>query len=402
MDAETTGFDPAADRVVEVAVVRVTGDGRVLGEASTLVDPGVGIPADASGVHGIVDEDVRDAPAFSDLAPELVQLLDGAVVVTHNLWFDGAFLAAEFARAGVRVPVLPALCTQITAYGQLMDTRRKLGSLHLLMFRKRVRHAHTALGDARATAAVLEQLVRHAPCDLRYVGDIPVGKLLVQAPETFRARIGIGAPLGVTAAPGSDGDPRWHQHWQPQETPAELCPEWLEVQDIVGIETVTPPALDRAAREEVLSQRARRTTGFGLLSDHAPERHDSIIDRVVSKYRGFTGLAPERKSELRALFVARLADNGADLTEAYEHVLPEASRRWACPRDVKMHRVGMECDTLEWPDKDLKGYLQDRLRGRDFEADDPLPIALKAALTALAERQSGKRGAKGKDAGRGH
>lgn len=87
IDVETTGFSPRlGDRVVEVAAVRMSRNGAVLDEWSTLVNPGRDVGA--IHVHGITAGEVLDAPTFREVAGDLVERLDGAVFVAHNLRFD--------------------------------------------------------------------------------------------------------------------------------------------------------------------------------------------------------------------------------------------------------------------------------------------------------------------------
>ena len=90
IDFQTTGLAPrGADRVIEVALVRVEADGTVGEPWSTLVNPGrdTGVPF----IHKIDDGDVAEAPTFAQIAPYLLSQLDGAVVVAHNAPFDEEF-----------------------------------------------------------------------------------------------------------------------------------------------------------------------------------------------------------------------------------------------------------------------------------------------------------------------
>ncbi len=89
VDVETTGFSPGADRIVEVAVVRVAPDGTVMEQFVSLVDPGRDVGP--TWVHQITDEMVAGAPTFADIAGDVLELFDGAVVVAHNAGFDGGF-----------------------------------------------------------------------------------------------------------------------------------------------------------------------------------------------------------------------------------------------------------------------------------------------------------------------
>lgn len=90
VDVETTGVDPDADAIVEIAVIRFR-DG-VPTVFQSLVNPGFSIPPTASAVHGITDEDVATAPAIGDLADEICELLDGSIPVSHVTDFDALFV----------------------------------------------------------------------------------------------------------------------------------------------------------------------------------------------------------------------------------------------------------------------------------------------------------------------
>ena len=153
VDVETTGLYPRSDRVVELGVVRTLGDGTVLSEWSTLVDPARDIGP--THIHGIAAGDVIGAPQFSELIGDILEEVQDSVLVGHNISFDLRFLRAEFERAQTELPEMPSLCT-LAFSRELIPGRhsRKLGACceqigiaHL--------DAHAALGDARATAQLL-------------------------------------------------------------------------------------------------------------------------------------------------------------------------------------------------------------------------------------------------------
>jgi DNA polymerase-3 subunit epsilon len=100
VDVETTGKDASVDRVVEVGVA-IARRGEVVERRNWLVNPGRPIPKEASDVHKITDEAVKDAPAFDAVAAEIAAALTGAVPAAYNAAFDKAFLTNELARAGV-------------------------------------------------------------------------------------------------------------------------------------------------------------------------------------------------------------------------------------------------------------------------------------------------------------
>jgi DNA polymerase-3 subunit epsilon len=101
VDVETTGVAAESHRVIDVAIVGATG-GTLDFEWSTLVDPGWTIPFGIQRYTGITDDMVRGAPAFEDIADDVVRRLEGRLFVAHNAGFDHRFVRAELARAGHR------------------------------------------------------------------------------------------------------------------------------------------------------------------------------------------------------------------------------------------------------------------------------------------------------------
>ncbi len=109
LDLETTGGNPVRDRITEIAAVRIE-DGIEVARWSSLVNPGTGIPAFIEQLTGISNAMVQDAPPFDEVATRLLELLDGAVLVAHNVRFDHGFLLNELARMDIALRV-KTLCT---------------------------------------------------------------------------------------------------------------------------------------------------------------------------------------------------------------------------------------------------------------------------------------------------
>ncbi|MFJ8438030.1 3'-5' exonuclease [Kitasatospora griseola] len=155
VDVEATGRSPWRHRVVEVAVVQLDAALRTEREFATLLDPAG--PVGPTHVHRIAQEDVVGAPRFRQIAPRLLELLAGRVLVGHHVTCDRTFLEREFARIGVVLPTVPALCTMRLAR-RLLPQAGGFGlsacveAAGLGWF-----PAHTALGDAQATV----ELLRH-------------------------------------------------------------------------------------------------------------------------------------------------------------------------------------------------------------------------------------------------
>lgn len=167
VDVETTGLDASVDRVVEVAVVRCDDRGRTVSEWSSLVHPGR--DPGATAVHGITADDLATAPPFTEVLPELLRQLDGAVLTAHNLAFDAAFLAAECRRSGHRGPSGPGLCT--LALARTLYPGREGYSLATCSAAAGIEQveAHRALADARVTAQLLVGMLDAVPSGRRHL-----------------------------------------------------------------------------------------------------------------------------------------------------------------------------------------------------------------------------------------
>lgn len=167
LDVETTGRDPRRDRIVEAAVVRI--DPRrfnIAGTSSTeqlnptiafdsLINPGV--PVSYTHVHGISDEDLRDAPRFEAIAALLIEALADAVVVAHNATFDLEFLCAEFRRLDIDLE-FPYLCTmELTKFLGLTTENWSLKRI-VQWAGRRISDHHTAGQDALALTGVVANL----------------------------------------------------------------------------------------------------------------------------------------------------------------------------------------------------------------------------------------------------
>lgn len=162
MDLETTGLSTVSDRIVELALIRVTPQGDVL-EKVRRFNPGIPIPAEVTAIHGITDEDVADEPPFSARARSLAELLDPCDLAGFNIRrFDVPMLLAEFKRAGVPFE---------TRDRRLIDAQvifhreepRDLSAAARFYLEREHEEAHTALGDIRTTAAVLSAQLQKYP-----------------------------------------------------------------------------------------------------------------------------------------------------------------------------------------------------------------------------------------------
>ncbi|MEU2111654.1 TerD family protein [Streptomyces sp. NPDC019507] len=153
VDVETSGLIARRDRVLSVAVITIGPDGEQTGEFSTLLNPACD-PGPVE-VHGLTVERLHGAPTFDQIAGRIGAMLQDRVLVAHNAQFDYDFLAYEFARARMWLPVSQRLCT--LALNRQVDPPTddmKLGTLaaHYGVPQQR---AHDALDDTRVLAGIL-------------------------------------------------------------------------------------------------------------------------------------------------------------------------------------------------------------------------------------------------------
>ncbi|MDH4192369.1 MAG: DUF294 nucleotidyltransferase-like domain-containing protein [Betaproteobacteria bacterium] len=173
LDLETTGLDVRSDRIVQIGIVKMRG-AKISGEPriDQLIHPDGAIPAAATRIHGIADDDVADAPRFAEYGPALREALSGCVVVGHHIAFDLAVLRHEAARTALPWHEPPSLDLALLL-GALEPTLPDLGletvTRHLGV---EIRGRHTAMGDCLATAEAFERLIpllREA--DVRTLGE---------------------------------------------------------------------------------------------------------------------------------------------------------------------------------------------------------------------------------------
>ena len=173
-DLETTGFNPKSQRIVQYALVGCEANGNAI-QIDELVNPRMRIPPETTNVHGIRDEDVRNAPEFKQCVDEISTMMEGAVIVGHNIdRFDWPFLQAEFLRAGQPMPrPLVILDTLKIARRLKIPPSHKLGIL-CERFGISLENAHTAGADAAATLLLLHKMMEANPQHFRRpVEDIP-------------------------------------------------------------------------------------------------------------------------------------------------------------------------------------------------------------------------------------
>lgn len=159
VDIETTGGYAANNDITEIAIVLHDGQ-SVVGRFESLVKPVRTIPYYIQVLTGISNEMVADAPSFEELAPQLLELLNGKIFVAHNVNFDYSFLKHHFSAAGIEL-VLNKLCTVRLSKKVFPGIPSySLGNL-CSYFGIAIQNRHRAGGDADATVRLLEHLLQN-------------------------------------------------------------------------------------------------------------------------------------------------------------------------------------------------------------------------------------------------
>ena len=154
-DLETTGVDASKDRIVEVSMIKIMPDGEEICKTRKL-NPGMHIPEEATAIHGITDEDVKDCPTFAQVAKSLAQFLQGCDFGGFNSnRFDLPLLVEEFMRAGVEVDFKRRRFIDVQNIFHKKE-QRTLVAAYKFYCDKDLTDAHSAEADTRATYEVLQ------------------------------------------------------------------------------------------------------------------------------------------------------------------------------------------------------------------------------------------------------
>ena len=154
-DLETTGVDTSRDRIVEISMVKILVDGTKQVKTRR-INPEMPIPTEATAVHGISDEDVKDEPTFKQIAKSLALFIEGCDFGGFNSnRFDLPVLVEEFLRAGVDVDFKRRKYIDVQNIFHKKE-QRTLVAAYKFYCDKDLENAHSAEADTLATYEVLE------------------------------------------------------------------------------------------------------------------------------------------------------------------------------------------------------------------------------------------------------
>ena len=158
IDIESTGGGYKAEKIIDIAIYLYNGD-QITKSFSSLVNPGIPIPSFVKKLTGITDQMVAKAPRFEEIASAIEEITKDSIFVAHNAQYDYSIVRQEFKRMGHPFK-REKLCT-IQAAQKIYPNRPSYGLDSLCEdFDISVRGRHRASGDAQATVALLERLIR--------------------------------------------------------------------------------------------------------------------------------------------------------------------------------------------------------------------------------------------------
>lgn len=268
IDVETTGFG-RQDRIVEIAIVGLDGDGLIVDEFSTLVQPQRDVGA--VDVHGITADMVACAPTFREIAGAVAERLDGRIFASHNARFASRFVDKELRRVGLELSL-----------GRPLSTLRLTGSrLNLACATHGIELGadHRALDAARATARLIGLCDR---CDAPLIPAAVYGRASTATPRL------LWRPT-ASSTPRSD----LHQIIGSVQYPVEgaLALAYLDALDWVlnahAIDDIEPERLQQLALD------------LGLSAAEQAEAHDHYLDAVIAAVE-IDGTISRRGHELLA------------------------------------------------------------------------------------------------------
>jgi len=160
-DLETTGINIASDRIVELSYLKIYPNGEE--ESRTFrINPTIPISPKSTEIHGITDEDVKDAPTFTEVGKIIAKTLEGCDIAGYNSnKFDIPMLAEEMIRADIDIDLKKRKFIDVQVIFHKKE-QRTLGAAYQFYCKKELINAHSSEADTRATFEVLQaQLDRY-------------------------------------------------------------------------------------------------------------------------------------------------------------------------------------------------------------------------------------------------
>jgi DNA polymerase III subunit epsilon len=159
VDIETTGGSPANGGITEIAILVFDGN-RVTKKFTTLINPEQHIPIYITGLTGIDNKMVAEAPTFEDIAEDIFKLLQGNIFVAHNVNFDFSFVDSNLKKHGYILDSKKLCTVRLARKVFKAEPSYSLGNLCRSLGIK-VNNRHRAEGDAQATVTLFEKILQN-------------------------------------------------------------------------------------------------------------------------------------------------------------------------------------------------------------------------------------------------
>ncbi len=213
IDTETTGLNVATDRVIEIAAIRLEdGMARRDNDFAELIDPQVPIPATATAIHGIADEDIAEARTFRPVMEAFARWCGDAVVLGYSIGFDLGILKAEHQRHRIRWS--PPRSLDVRHLVQLVAPELPDQSLDTVAgwLGIAISGRHRALADAELALKVFQGLL-----------PLLKQKGIVTLSQAERASLSLASRLGTEVQAG------WHDVVSPERTAPAATFEYARI-----------------------------------------------------------------------------------------------------------------------------------------------------------------------------
>jgi DNA polymerase-3 subunit epsilon len=163
LDIESTGTDPAKARIVELCIAMKSPGEDDVAYFRSFINPGCPIPQQATDIHGITDEYVRESPQFCDVAESVLAMLKGSVLCGFGIKrFDIPMLCAEFNRCNIDFRVSASdVVDLLDIYHQ--KERRDLSAAVRFYLGREHTGAHSALADVNVLSDLLDAMLERYP-----------------------------------------------------------------------------------------------------------------------------------------------------------------------------------------------------------------------------------------------
>lgn len=163
LDVETTGLNPAEDRIIEIGMARVI-DGVIVAEYSTLVNPQAFLSERITSLTGITDEMLKGKPVIKDIIADIMEFIGDLPILGHNVVFDYGFIKKAAINNGIKFE-RNGIDTLKLSRRLLPEVPKKSLPFLCEHFGIDAGNSHRALDDAISAIKLFEKLYEIKPED---------------------------------------------------------------------------------------------------------------------------------------------------------------------------------------------------------------------------------------------